>query len=80
MLALHLDEMARRISRATEGKVAKGPFSGMRLDYDALPVHAAPKFLGVYEQELHAFVEEAQEMVKNCASKKYMKAHLKTDK
>jgi len=33
----------------------------MCLDYDALPVHAAPKLLGTYEQELHPALERAIE-------------------
>jgi hypothetical protein len=59
---LRLDELARRVSSITNGKVAKGPFSGMTLDYEALPVHGAPKFLGTYEQELHQCVERAIEL------------------
>jgi hypothetical protein len=54
-----LDDMARSISRATGGKVVQGPFAGMRLDYEAMPVHAAPKFLGTYEREIHSAVERA---------------------
>lgn len=54
---LGLDRMAREVSRLTEGKVASGPFTGMKLDYEALPVHSAPKFLGTYERELHDAVE-----------------------
>jgi hypothetical protein len=54
---LGLDELARRISRKTGRRVAKGPFCGMVLDYERLPVHGAPKFLGTYEQELQAAVE-----------------------
>jgi hypothetical protein len=49
---LGLDSTARQISQLTGGKVIAGPFAGMRLDYELLPVHAAPKFLGTYEQEL----------------------------
>lgn len=56
---LGLDKVARHVSRITRGQVVKGPFKGMRLDYDALPVHGAPKFLGTYEQELHSVVERA---------------------
>jgi Ribosomal protein L11 methyltransferase (PrmA) len=54
-----LDRLAREVSRATGGTVAAGPFAGMRLDYELLPVHASPKFLGTYEQELHRVVERA---------------------
>jgi hypothetical protein len=31
----------------------------MRLDYEAFPVHAAPKFLGTYERELQDVLERA---------------------
>jgi hypothetical protein len=54
---LGLDQLARQVSQACGGQVAKGPFQGMRLDYDVLPVHGAPKFLGTYEQELHSIIE-----------------------
>jgi hypothetical protein len=56
---LGLDKLAREVSRATGGKVAAGPFAGMRLDYELFPVHASPKFLGTYEQELHGVIERA---------------------
>jgi Ribosomal protein L11 methyltransferase (PrmA) len=56
---LGLDKMAREISLATGSTVASGPFAGMRLDYELLPVHASPKFLGTYEQELHSAIERA---------------------
>jgi Methyltransferase FkbM domain len=55
--SLGLAALAREVSAATGGKVASGPFAGMKLDYDALPVHAAPKFLGTYEQELNSYIE-----------------------
>lgn len=55
--SLRLDALARDVARCTEQRVAQGPFKGMRLDYEALPVHGAPKFLGTYEQELHPFIE-----------------------
>ena len=58
---LGLDTLAWQISRENDGRVASGPFRGMRLDYDALPVHAAPKLLGTYEQELHPALEHAIE-------------------
>ena len=54
---LGLDKLAREVSRATGGKVAAGPFSGMRLDYEIFSVHASPKYLGTYEQELHNAIE-----------------------
>jgi hypothetical protein len=54
---LGLDTLARKISRENDGRVASGPFREMRLDYDALPVHVAPKLLGTYEQELHPALE-----------------------
>ena len=56
---LGLDKLARNVSRLTGGRVAKGPFHGMRLNYEELPVHGAPKYLGTYEQELHSVVERA---------------------
>jgi hypothetical protein len=54
---LGLDTVARHAARLSESKVAKGPFAGTELDYEALPVHSAPKFLGTYEQELHDSIE-----------------------
>ena len=62
MRGLGLDVLAKRVSQQTNGKVAKGPFAGMKLNYDLLPVHGAPKFLGTYEQELHQVVERAIEL------------------
>jgi hypothetical protein len=55
--SLGLTTLARNISAATGGKVAGGPFAGMKLDYEALPVHAAPKFMGTYELEIHSCIE-----------------------
>jgi len=57
--ALGLDRLARQVSEATGSRVAAGPFRGMRLDYELFPVHASPKFLGTYEQELHSVIEKA---------------------
>jgi Ribosomal protein L11 methyltransferase (PrmA) len=57
-----LDRLAREVSRATGGAVAAGPFAGMRLDYELLPVHSSPKFLGTYERELHNVIERAIEL------------------
>jgi hypothetical protein len=56
---LGLDRLAREVSRATGRRIAAGPFAGMRLDYELFPVHASPKFLGTYEQELHSVIERA---------------------
>jgi 2-polyprenyl-3-methyl-5-hydroxy-6-metoxy-1,4-benzoquinol methylase len=56
---LRLDRVAREVSRATGSAVAAGPFAGMRLDYELLPVHASPKFLGTYKRELHGVIERA---------------------
>jgi hypothetical protein len=56
---LGLDRLAREVSRATGGRVAAGPFAGMKLDYELFPVHASPKFLGTYEKELHGVIERA---------------------
>jgi hypothetical protein len=56
---LRLDKLAQQVASLTENRVASGPFTGMRLDYDALPVHGAPKFLGTYEQELHDCLERS---------------------
>jgi hypothetical protein len=61
-VALGLDKLARDVSRMTGGKVAKGPFTGMKLDYEIFRVHSAPKFLGTYEQELHGAIERAIEL------------------
>jgi hypothetical protein len=54
---LGLDRMARQVSTITGGQVAAGPFAKMRLDYEIFPAHAAPKFLGTYERELHQVIE-----------------------
>src|SRR5262249_62226790 len=49
---LGLDTVARQISRENDGRVASGPFRGMRLDLNAFPVHVfGPMLLGTYEQE-----------------------------
>jgi hypothetical protein len=56
---LGLDAMARRVASSSEGRVQAGPFAGMFLDYELLPVHGAPKYLGTYELELHGLVERA---------------------
>jgi hypothetical protein len=40
---LGLDKMAREISLVTGSTVAFGPFAGMTLNYELLPVHASPK-------------------------------------
>ena len=56
---LGLDRLAREVSLATGSTVAAGPFAGIRLDYELFPVHASPKFLGTYEQELHSVIERA---------------------
>jgi hypothetical protein len=59
---LGLDTLARQISCHNDGRVASGPFRGMRMDCDALPAWAVvPKLLGTYEQELHAALERAIE-------------------
>jgi hypothetical protein len=54
-----LREHALRIAAIDESKVLDGPFKGMRIDYSALPVHTAPKYVGTYEKEIIAFVEDA---------------------
>jgi hypothetical protein len=59
---LGLDIVAREIARATGGAVAAGPFAGLKLNYEAFPTHASPKFLGTYEQELHSIIERAIEL------------------
>ena len=56
---LGLDRLALEIAAATNFRVAKGPFVGMQLAYQMLPVHAAHRFIGTYEQELHAVIERA---------------------
>src|SRR5690349_10924853 len=54
-----LTEHAFRMAGIDESKVLHGPFKGMRIDYSALPVHTAPKYIGTYEKEIVAFVEDA---------------------
>jgi hypothetical protein len=54
-----LTEHAFRIAAIDESKVLGGPFKGMRIDYSALPVHTAPKYVGTYEKEIIPFVEDA---------------------
>jgi hypothetical protein len=54
-----LTEHAIRIAAIDESKVLGGPFKGMRIDYSALPVHTAPKYVGTYEKEIMGFVEDA---------------------
>jgi hypothetical protein len=54
-----LDRVARIVSLHTNAQVASGPFKGLTMDYDALPVHGAPKLLGTYEKEIGGFVEDA---------------------
>lgn len=56
---LGLDELARSVSRQVGAQVATGPFKGMKLDYEALPVHSSPKLLGTYEKEIVRFIEDA---------------------
>jgi hypothetical protein len=56
---LGLDELARNVSRHVGSRVASGPFKGTVLDYEALPVHTAPKLLGTYEKEIASFIEDA---------------------
>jgi len=56
---LGLAECARRLAAAAGSVVQSGPFAGMRLDVEALPVHVAPKLLGTYENELHPAIEAA---------------------
>jgi Ribosomal protein L11 methyltransferase (PrmA) len=59
---LGLDTLAQDLSRQNDGRVASGPFRGMRMDCDALPAYAVvPKLLGTYEQELHRALERAIE-------------------
>jgi hypothetical protein len=47
------------VSRHVGSRVASGPFKGTVLDYEALPVHTAPKLLGTYEKEIAGFIEDA---------------------
>ncbi len=56
---LGLHDLAGRIARRSDAGVHHGPFAGVALDIDALPVHSAPKLCGTYEDELHEAVEEA---------------------
>lgn len=52
-------DLARYISKRSNASVLSGPFTGLLLDYNALKVHTAPKFLGTYEKEITTFVERA---------------------
>jgi hypothetical protein len=54
---LGLADLAREVAKVTDGRVFQGPFAGMKLNYELLPVHTAPRFLGTYEQELHRCIE-----------------------
>ena len=56
---LGLVDLARRLADASGSRVQAGPFAGMRIDLDALPVHVSPKLLGTYEDELHECIETA---------------------
>ena len=56
---LGLADLARHLADATGSRVQAGPFAGMRIDLEALPVHVAPKFMGTYEDELHEYIETA---------------------
>jgi hypothetical protein len=56
---LGLTDLARRLADASGSRVQAGPFAGMRIDVEALPVHVTPKFLGTYEDELHECIETA---------------------
>ena len=56
---LGLDKLAREVALATGSAVAAGPFTGMKLDYELLPVCTSPKFMGTYEKELHSVIERA---------------------
>jgi hypothetical protein len=49
------------IARRTDGKVYQGPFKGMKLIHEANwgDGDTASKFLGMYEDELHPYVEQA---------------------
>jgi hypothetical protein len=54
---LGLIDIARRI-KSTVDVVPLGPFAGMRIDPDFLPIHVGPKLLGTYENELHEPLEK----------------------
>lgn len=56
---LGLAALARSICHHTGGRVACGPFMDLRLDYELLPVHSAPKYFGTYERETTGFIEDA---------------------
>ncbi len=56
---LGLADLARKLAKTSGSRVRSGPFTGMHLDFEALPVHVAPKFLGTYEDELHESIETA---------------------
>lgn len=54
-----LYDLTLNVVAQTDSRVLTGPFKGMILNYDALPVYSAPKFLGTYEKEITSFVEDA---------------------
>jgi hypothetical protein len=51
--------LGRCLAATSNSRVQSGPFAGMRLDLEALPVHGSPKLLGTYEDELHGCIEMA---------------------
>jgi len=50
--------LARKIASVTGDRVARGPLAGMILNYDLLPVHTAPKFLGLMRGNSMASLNE----------------------
>jgi predicted O-methyltransferase YrrM len=52
------DRIAKLISAATSGRVAHGPFAGMRYGDVGHGSTYLPKLVGSYEEELHAIVRE----------------------
>jgi hypothetical protein len=50
-------ELNRRLAEAIGTKVASGPFAGMVLTPMTFREHVAPSLLGIYEAELHPWIE-----------------------
>ena len=52
-----LIKVAREIGSRARNKVQSGPFAGLQINPELLPVHVAPKLLGTYESEIHEVLE-----------------------
>lgn len=54
------DFVRRRVVRQTKGRVASGPFEGMKFVAQGVCGAVIPKLLGVYEKELHPSIEKIE--------------------